>query len=143
MICIHCGKSFSANPRVKNQKYCGDKGCQRARKTKWQMEQMAKDPDYRDNQSSCQKEWLDNHPGYYKKYRQEHPEYVERNRLLQLRRNAKKRSDSVSRLIAKMDSLDIGLYSRRGKLFKIVPQDGRLIAKMDSLIALLVPVKGG
>lgn len=79
------------------------------------MEQMAKDSDYRDNQSSCQKEWLKHHPGYYKNYRSLHPEYVERNRLLQLRRNAKRRRDSVS----------------------------RLIAKMDSLIALLVPVKGG
>ncbi|GCC10055.1 hypothetical protein IPdc08_00075 [archaeon] len=142
MICIHCGKEFSSNPRVKNQRYCGDRKCQTARRVRWYRGKMATDPDYRDNQKRCQKEWLDNHPGYYRKYRQEHPEYAERNRLLQLKRNAKRRSDSVSRLIAKIDALNTGIYSRKGELFRIIPQDGRLIAKIDALIARLVPVKG-
>ena len=143
MICIHCGKEFSPNPRVKNQRYCSDRKCQTARRARWYREKMAMDPAYKDNQKRCQKEWLDNHPGYYRKYRQEHPKYVERNRLLQLKRNAKRRSDSVSRLIAKIDALNTGIYSRKGELFRIIPQDGRLIAKIDSLIIRLVPVKGG
>lgn len=142
VICIHCGREFIPNPRVKGQKYCRDRNCQKARKGRWQRKKMAKDADYRENQKRCQEDWLRSHPGYYRKYRVEHPEYAERNRLLQIRRNAKRRRDSISRLIAKMDSLDTGFYSRRGELFKLVPQDERLIAKMDSLIVKLVPVQG-
>lgn len=138
--CIHCGRGFEPNPRVKEQSYCRDNGCQRARRARWQRQKMATDPDYRDNQSRCQKEWLLRHPGYYKDYRAGHPEYVERNRLLQIRRNARRRKDGLAKLIAKMDSLGRGLYPCRGELFKLVPQGNRLIAKMNSLTVKLVPV---
>ena len=114
MICIHCGKEFSPNPRVKNQRYCGDRKCQTARRASWYRKKIATDPDYRDNQKRCQKEWLNSHPGYWKDYREKHAEYVERNRLLQLRRNAKSRRDSVSRLIAKIDSLVVRLVPVKG-----------------------------
>lgn len=143
MICVHCGKEFSLSPRVKNQRYCGAKECQTARRARWYREKMATDPAYKDNQKRCKREWLDRHPGYWRDYRALHPKYVERNRLLQLRRNAKRRRDSASRLIAKIDALNTGIYSRRGELFKLIPQDGRLIAKIDSLIVRLVPVRGG
>ena len=143
MTCVHCGKEFSPNPRVKNQRYCGDRSCQKARRARWQKAKMTKDPDYTENQRLCWKDWLAHHPGYYRDYRALHPEYVERNRFLQARRNAKRRKDGLAKMIAKMDSLDRGFYSRRGELFKLIPQDGRLIAKMDSLIVKLVPVKGG
>ncbi len=142
MICIHCGKEFSPNPRVKNQRYCGDRECQTSRRASWYRKKIATDPDYRDNQKRCKREWLNSHPGYWRDYRGKHPEYVERNRLLQLRRNAKRRRDKLSRLIAKIDALNTGFYSQRGELFKLIPQDGRLIAKIDSLIVRLVPVKG-
>jgi len=46
-ICIHCGKSIKPNPRVKNQRYCSEKACQRARRASWQRQKMANDPDYR------------------------------------------------------------------------------------------------
>ena len=143
MICIHCGKEFSPSPRVKNQRYCGDRKCQTARRASWYREKMTTDPAYRDNQKRCQKEWMSSHPSYWRNYRAKHHEYVERNRLLQLRRNAKRRKDRVSRLIAKIDALNTGIYSRKGELFKLIPQDGRLIAKIDSLVVRLVPVKGG
>lgn len=103
---------------------------------------MAKDQDYKDNQRRCQKEWLTHHPGYYRDYRANHPEYVQRNRLLQLRRNAKRGKDKLSRLIAKIDSLDRTVFSRKGELFKLIPQDNRLIAKIDSFIVKLIPYKG-
>ena len=140
--CIHCGKSFNSDPRVKNQKYCSDRDCQRARRARWYREKMAKDPDYRDNKKRCQREWLARHPGYYGDYRARHPEYVERNRLLQIRRNAKRRKDRVGKLIAKIDASPGGLFSRKGELFKLIPQQGRLIAKIDSLVVKLIPYKG-
>jgi len=29
--CTHCGRLFAPDPRVKNQRYCGEKDCQRGR----------------------------------------------------------------------------------------------------------------
>lgn len=140
-ICIHCGKSFQPNPRVKNQRYCSQKSCQRARRARWQRLKMAEDPDYKENQQRCWKEWIKAHPGYYREYRSGNQEYVKRNRSLQLRRNARMRKDKLSRLVAKMDSLDSLFYSRRGYSFRLVPEGDKLIAKMDSLIVKLIPCK--
>ena len=141
MVCIHCSKDFSPNPRVKNQRYCSDRSCQRARRARWQRKKMTKDPDYRQNQRMCWKEWAAQHPGYYRDYRFKHPEYVKRNRLLQLRRNARKRKDGLGKLIAKMDVLGSGFFSRKGELFKLIPQGNKLIAKMDSFVVKLIPCK--
>ena len=140
-ICIHCGKSFKTNPRVKNQRYCKNENCQKARRARWQRDKMAKDPDYKENQRSCWKGWIRAHPGYYKEYRAGNLEYVKRNRFLQLRRNARMRKNKLSMLIAKMDSLNNPFYSRRGSLFRLVPEGDNLIAKMDSLIVKLIPCK--
>jgi hypothetical protein len=140
--CIHCGKNFIPNPRIKNQRYCSDIPCQRARRAKWAREKMAKDPDYRDNKRSSQEKWFKRHRGYYKKYRATHPEYVNRNRLLQLRRNSMRRKNKMSKMIAKIDALTGGLFSRKGELFKLIPQGYGMIAKMNSCVVKLIPYKG-
>jgi len=44
--CAHCGSTFDRNPRVKNQHFCNNKDCQRARKRLWQKQKLASDPDY-------------------------------------------------------------------------------------------------
>jgi hypothetical protein len=103
---------------------------------------MAKDPDYKDNQRRCQKEWQLRHKGYYRDYRANHPKYADRNRLLQIKRNAKRRQDKTGKLIAKIDALGRGCFSRKGELFRLIPQDNRLIAKIDSLVVKLIPVEG-
>ena len=92
-ICIHCGRSFRPNLRVKNQRYYSEKACQRARRASWQRQKMAADPDYRENKERCQREWHENHPGYYKEYGDKHPEYTQRNNALQQIRNLKRRND--------------------------------------------------
>ena len=43
----HCRRILNPDPRVKNQRYCGEKACQRARKRQWQKEKLAVDPDYK------------------------------------------------------------------------------------------------
>ena len=120
-ICIHCGKEFSPNPRVKNQKYCSDKRCQRARRAGWQRQKMAQDADYRENKERCQKQWHESHPGYYRDYRNNHPSYVERNLLLQgirdIRRRQDIRRDGQGKMLAKLDSLLKPYYSRRGSIY--------------------------
>ena len=129
--CAHCRRLFAPNHRVKNQRYCGQKECQRARKRKWQKEKLATDPDYKANQRDCQAEWHRHHPGYYKKYRQDHPRYCQRNTVLQTCRNAKRL------MIAKMDALESAPINKPGA-FYLLP----LIAKMDASAqkVLIVPM---
>ena len=135
--CTHCGRLFAPDPRVKNQRYCGEKDCQRARKRKWQKEKLVNDPDYKANQRACQTDWHGRHPGYYRKYRREHPDCRKRNNLLQCWRNAK------ARIIAKMDESKPGPVNKPGA-FYILP----LVAKMDEspqkvLLIPIVTIRGG
>ena len=129
--CAHCGCLFAPDPRVKNQRYCSDKDCQRARKRKWQKEKLATDVDYKGNQRACQIDWHRRHPGYYGEYRRDHPDYRERNNLLQCCRNAK------TRVIAKMDESEPAPVNKPGA-FYLLP----LIAKMDASPqkVLLIPI---
>ena len=62
IACAHCGRLFPRDPRVKNQRYCGEKDCQRARKREWQKEKLRNDPDYKDNQRACQIDWHKRQP---------------------------------------------------------------------------------
>lgn len=139
--CTHCGKEFK--PRVNGQEYCSNKTCQRARRARWQRNKMSKDLDYKDNQRRCQKDWMQKHPDYWKQYRENHPEYVERNKILQVKRDAKRRNDRMGKFLAKMDVTAKGFYSRKGGLFKLIPQGNRLLAKMDVITVKLVAVGGG
>lgn len=140
-VCIHCGKEFEPNPRVKNQKYCNNKECQKARRIRWYRGKIAHDQDYKDNQRRCKKEWLDRHKGYYRNYRKKHPEYVQRNKALQAIRDIKRRKkDKPSILLAKIDSLIRPYYSRKGSMFRLILQDNGLLAKIDSLRVKLVPI---
>lgn len=140
-VCIHCGDEFNPNPKVKNQEYCSKQGCQRARRARWQREKMKGDPDYQEDKRRNEREWHKKHPGYYKEWRAGHPEYVERNRSLQQIRNTKLCKDKVIKMIAKLYLLDGRFYSRMGSTFKLIPQDNRLIAKLDSLTVKLIPVQ--
>lgn len=138
--CVHCGEEFKG--RVKGQRYCSNKVCQRARRARWQRNKMREDDDYRENQNRCYKEWIRKHRGYWKRYRENHPEYVERNRILQVKRDIKRRNDRIGKFLAKMDVAAKGLYSRRGGLFKLIPEGDRLLAKMDAMTVRLVAVGG-
>ncbi len=46
--CAHCGCPLELKARSRNQRYCGKKECQGARKRLWQKNRMATDPDYQD-----------------------------------------------------------------------------------------------
>src|SRR2546425_5475323 len=43
--CAHCRCLVLPNPRVKTQRFCSNKACQRARKAQWQRTKLATDPD--------------------------------------------------------------------------------------------------
>jgi len=132
--CAHCGCHFVPNPRVKNQAYCRQKDCQRARKRKWQREKLSSDPDYRANQRDCQRQWHQRHPGYFQEYRQRHRASTERNRLMQRYRNRLRRPPEE---IATMDAFH---PTARGHpaIYYLLPW----IAKMDASAqkVLIIPI---
>ena len=127
--CAHCGCPLDLNPRAKNQRYCGKKECQRARKRLWQKGKMATDADYRANQQECNKAWRGRNPDYWRNYRKSHPRYVERNRLLQKARRRRR--------VAKMDALACDSLVRTGTYW-LIPEGG--VAKMDALARKVVLV---
>lgn len=126
-ICSRCKEKFLSHPAVKNQQYCGNSECQKARKRKWQKEKLKSDPDYRENQAASQREWRRRNRDYWKKYRKRNPAYRERNRLRQRERRIAKMDEQMSEtiissgryrlvpLVANMDELivEIGVVSRR------------------------------
>lgn len=134
--CAHCRRLFHPDPRVKNQRFCGQKPCQRARKTIWQRQKMATDPDYKANQQNCQKEWQKRHPHYWRNYRARHPEYCERNRLLQKERDRKRRLKTL----AKMDASEPFSFVKPGTYY-LMPESAQGLAKMDAFIqkVLVIP----
>lgn len=125
--CASCRKKFKPNPRSKNQNYCGNAFCQKARKRQWQREKMRSDPDYKENQRQAAKTWREKNPDYSKSYRASNSDYVRRNREAQKRRNSK------SRMIAKMDALSKE-YEIKPGLYKIYGPSLDGVAKMDALM---------
>ena len=126
--CCNCHRVLDLNPRIKNQKYCRRKTCQRERKRHWQRQKMATDPDYRENQKTAQTKWLEANPDYWRNYRRGHKKYCDRNRLLQGKRDANRRSWNL----AKMDALKYENRIIPGRYYYLRPVSADL-AKMDTL----------
>lgn len=133
--CVHCGKPIKANPRVKNQRYCSDRECQRARRREWQREKLLNDPDYKANQRDCQRKWHERHPGYYRDYRERHPQSRERNRLLQRYRNSRR---WTRQKIATMDAFPPAPVLTP-TLYYLLP----VIAKMDLSAQKVIIIPAG
>jgi len=131
-----CRRLFLPNPRVKNHQFCDREVCQRVRRNRWQLQKMQDDPEYQKDQKESQQCWVEQNHDYWRKYRGQHPEYVERNRLLQKKRDKKRRFGNL----AKMDSLNQKSYVKAGSYY-LIPGPGNL-AKMDALSRkyLLIPV---
>lgn len=140
-ICVSCKKPYKKNPRQKKQTYCSDPACQRARKAKWQRDQMRSNPTYRKDQMQAKRDWFDQHPNFWKIYRSKNPNKKLRNTLLQRKRNQQhqlKRLEKASEqnLIAKMDVLESNSYAALREYW-MVP----VIAKMDVLRGYLTETK--
>lgn len=134
--CAHCACLIHPDPRVKNQRYCGAKDCQRARKGLWQKDKLARDPDYKQNQQDSQKRWNDRNPEYWKNYRRLHPEYADRNRRQQRDRDSTR---SRRGSLAKMDASQALSIVKEGTYY-LTPASSDL-AKMDALAqkVLIIP----
>ena len=121
--CLNCRRLFPRDARIKNQKFCGAKVCQKARKARWQRQKMAQDETYLADQHDSQKIWRANNRDYWRKYRQNHPEYCQRNRLLQKVRDSRLKP----RNLAKMDASNPITPLVSGKYY-LIPD----LAKMDA-----------
>ena len=118
-VCVSCKKPYVKNSRQKKQKYCSDPSCQKARKAKWQRDNLKSSPIYRKDQLQANKDWHSKEPDYWKTYRKKNPQKTLRNTLLQRKRNQKRCLNSFGRLggnvkaklIAKMDVLIVDLSS--------------------------------
>ncbi len=67
--------------RTRDQRYCGARECQKARKNRWRREKYAADADYRANQRDSTKAWLGGRGGsaaYFRAYRAAQGEGPER-----------------------------------------------------------------
>jgi hypothetical protein len=126
--CAHCRRRYVPNPRVKTQRFCSNKPCQKARKAKWQRNKMATDPDYQANQRDAKQAWQSRHRDYWRHYRHQHSDYCERNRLLQTHRDAIRRAKPL----AKMDASVTPSFLKLGT-YHIIPATGEPLAKMDAL----------
>jgi len=137
--CAGCSTFFV--PRNKCQMFCSKPSCQRVRKSLWQKQKLATDPEYKEGQRLAQKKWLQNSPGYWKGYRRRNPGKADRNRSLQKIRNMKTRCDQiVSKVsktigIAKMDARKSREYSLSGQYW-LVPA----VAKMDAVKIFIASV---
>ena len=80
--CLNCHQVFRHRPQNKEQCYCSQKTCQRARKRNWELQELASDPDYQENRKASQMAWQESHRDYWKAYRQKYPAQAERNREL-------------------------------------------------------------
>lgn len=148
-ICLGCGKELTSSKRSGDrQSYCGEKKCQRARKTAWQRQKVVEDPDYRSDQARCDYVWRQANRDYWRDYRHSRPEQIKRNRLLQKQRNQERRRrlrvvnapTPSAEMIAKMDALipkDIRRFRPIGE-FWLIP----VIAKMDAFKVNITSVSG-
>ena len=141
--CACCKYIRPRNPRVKNQKYCGAKSCQQARKNKWQRKKLQTDPDYRTDKREIQQSWRARNSDYWKQYRDKNPDYCERNCRLQRERDKKRCPDSVipasdAEYLAKTDTLSQYLNETTTSYY-ICPA-GSNLAKKDALEVKIVPI---
>jgi hypothetical protein len=127
--CAHCRCLFLPNPRVKTQRFCSNKTCQRARKTQWQRDKLASDRDYRANQRDAQRSWHTRHPDYWRHYRQRRADYTERNRISQHHRDHR---PGVPEAV-KMDASPSVSVLKPG-IYHLIPElAAQNLAKMDVL----------
>ncbi|PIP43926.1 MAG: hypothetical protein COX17_04310 [Deltaproteobacteria bacterium CG23_combo_of_CG06-09_8_20_14_all_60_8] len=126
--CLCCRRKLPVNPRIKDQRFCGQAVCQRDRKRRWQQAKMTTDPDYRNNQRDAQKTWRERNPDYWRKRAAK-------------RAPPPRPTGSVTAPAVKMDTLSEYFNAETVK-YIIVSIDARG-RKMDALPVRIVPLSTG
>lgn len=149
--CRECKQRVRRNPCLKagQQRYCGKRECQQARKNHWELQKKRHDPDYRQRRKEQHKKWLQNNPGhsYQACYRKNRPSYTAKNRKYQQARNLVLRQIALGvdvRKIVKTDALTSVRPVQCG-LYEIRPckvRRAKKIVKTDALFAIISVCQG-
>ena len=135
--CSHCRRMRPRNPRVKDQKYCGERACQNARKNKWRKEKLRTDEAYREGVRESQNQWLEKNPNYWKQYRArpERRNESENPHAGQAQRNTSHHAAPI----AKSDALDSFFFedTRKYKIRRVTVNE---MVKSDALIVEIIPL---
>jgi len=67
--CRYCKKSFQPSKFQSRQTVCSEPGCQRRRRTDYQRERIASDPEYREVCRDSPRKWRARNPDYWERYR--------------------------------------------------------------------------
>lgn len=78
---------------ISPQKFCSKPECQKQSDRESHQTHVKNNPLYRQKQLLSARRWRKKNSGFWGQWRQEHPEVVERNRVLQRRRDAKAKTD--------------------------------------------------
>ncbi len=131
------------NPRLKEQSYCGEPPCQRARKTDWERNRCKSNPKYKTQRQKSQERWRKKRPAdqYQSNYRDSHSDYVKDNREKQLTRNKKLSQKRSEKKIVKMDTLN---HESPVYVMNCFKQDAstKKIVKMDTLFVQFTAAEG-
>lgn len=89
--CLNCGRCFQSDPRIRLQKFCGHKPCQRARRRRKLRRWRMLHPDRAKHYQPKARAWAKAYPNYWRHYRATHREYVTRDkhRRVSARRKAR------------------------------------------------------
>jgi hypothetical protein len=123
--CSFCRRVLPANPRLKEQHYCNQAPCQRARKSKWQRQKIVTDPDYQANQRDAQKLWRERNRDYWRNYRRR-------------RHDRRKEPINPPGKTAKMDTFMPDTFIFPGS-YMLVPIFAGPV-KMDALAVKIIPL---
>jgi len=143
--CRHCGRKTVANRKLKHQRqrYCGNKGCQAARKLEFERNKYKTDSLFRLNKLQRAREHrkklaeADPLAGslYQREYRLSHHEYVMDNREKQRLRNARKaKQASRETKIVNPDALMLQRLDN-DTVYAMIAVDYRKIVNPDAFVA--------
>lgn len=90
--CRFCQKLFEPSKFRPDQSVCTDPACRSQRRNEYHRQKIASDPEYAEVVRDSRRKWREAHPDYQKTYRQTHEAAVERNRVQQKGRDAKRRA---------------------------------------------------
>lgn len=140
--CCHCHIPHQKNPRHKDQKYCGSRHCQQARKNAWERTKLLTDTEYSERRKARKKSWYNQRPGdrYQADYRGTHLDYQNSNKEKQRSRNQKRLGNASVPKIVKTDASG-GKSDVEGSWYALIPYGnyhGEKIVKTDVLIVQMV-----
>ncbi len=123
-----------------DQRYCGERECQKARKNAWRREKYAQDSDYRANQRDSTNAWLGEQGGsaaYYRGYRN-------RRKNLPISRAVCEQSSpsEAPPLRAKRDA-KLAKRTLRSGVYTLVPVQPDGAAKRDAVLVEIAVVPRG